>query len=313
MSKEEIEKLPGVGSKIAEKLVELGYDDLMAIATMRASELASIAEIGEKTANKIINAARENLKIGFITGIERLKERENVRRISTGSKALDELLGGGVSTQCITEFYGPYGSAKTQLAMQLSVNAQMDSKNGGINSGVIYIDTEDTFIPERIMQMGENKGLDPKKVLENIFVARAFNSDHQILLVEKAKEILSKHKIGLLVVDSLTSHFRADYLGRGELAERQQTLNKHIHLLHRLAVTYNISVVVTNQVMARPDLLFGDPVAPIGGHVVGHASAFRVYLRKGKKDNRIARLVDSPYLPEGEVVFKVTDRGIEDV
>jgi DNA repair protein RadA len=308
-----LEDLPGVGPAIAQKLREMGKDNLMSIATMSASELAEITETGEKTANKIILAARESLNLGFETGIARWKERQKLRRISTSSKALNALLGGGVETQSITEYYGEFGCGKTQIALQLSVNVQKSPEEGGLGAGVIFIDTENTFMPERIRQIAEASKLDPDNVLENIYVARAYNSDHQILLVEQAEELIKEHKIGLIVVDSLTSQFRSDYVGRGELAERQQKLNRHMHTLLRLATTYNLAIVVTNQVMARPDIFFGDPTAPIGGHIVAHQSTFRVYLRKGKKGTRVARLVDSPYLPEAEAVFKVTERGIEDV
>ena len=309
-----MENLPGVGEKIAEKLVEAGCNDLMSLATMSVSDLMDLCEIGEKTAAKIIEAAKEQADVGnYKTGIDKLKERESVGRISTGSKALDDLLGGGIETRCISEFYGPYGSAKTQLVLQLAVNVQLSEKEGGLNGNVIFIDTENTFIPERVVQMAKAKGKDPKEILKNIYVARAFNSDHQMLLAEKARDLMGKNKIRLIVVDSLTSLFRSDYIGRGELAPRQQRLNKHMHLLHRLATTYNAAVVVTNQVMARPDILFGDPTSPIGGHIVGHQSAFRVYIRKSKKNTRIARLIDCPYLPEGEAVFKITENGVEDV
>ncbi len=313
MSKEDIENLPGVGSKTAEKLVEMGYGDLMAIAAMSGSELASAAELGEKTADKIIQAARDELDLGFTTGSEKMQQRQHIGTITTGSNALDELLGGGISTKSISELYGAFGASKTQLALQLAVNVQRSPEDGGLGKGVIFIDTEDTFIPERITQMAEAQNLDPNAVLENIFVARAYNSDHQVLLAEKAQDLMSKNEVGLIVVDSLMSHFRADYVGRGELAKRQQTLNKHMHVLQRLTNAYNVSAIVTNQVMSRPDVLFGDPTSPIGGHIVGHTSAFRLYLRKSKKDNRIGRLVDSPYLPEGEAVFRVTQTGIEDV
>lgn len=314
MAKDDVElkDLPGVGSKTAEKLRDSGYDDLMSIATLSASELSDLADLGEKTASKIINAARKELELGYQTGAEKLEERKNLGRITTGSENMDELLGGGVETQCITEVYGEFGSAKTQIALQLSVNVQLSEKDGGLNSGAIYIDTEDTFIPERIEQMAEAKDLDPEEVLENIHVARGFNSDHQILLAEKAEDIIKKNDIRLLIVDSLTSQFRSDYIGRGELAKRQQKLNKHMHTLQRLSNAYNLSVLVTNQVMSKPDMLFGDPTSPIGGHIVGHQSAFRIYLRKSKKDKRIARLVDCPYLPEGEAVFKVINEGIVD-
>ncbi len=312
MTDAELEDLPGVGSKTAEKLEEAGYDRLMSVATMSAADLSEVADLGAKTANKIIRAARDELDLGFQKGTDKMEERENMSKITLGSDNFDELLDGGVETQCITELYGEFGSAKTQCALQLAVNAQLPEEEGGIDSGVVFIDTEDTFVPERVEQMAESRGLDPDEVLDNIYVARAFNSDHQILLAEKAQEIMKDNDIGLVIVDSLTSQFRSDYVGRGQLAERQQKLNKHIHTLQRLANTFNASVVVTNQVMSNPDQLFGDPTSAIGGHIVGHASAFRIYLRKSKKSKRIARLVDCPYLPEGEAVFKVTGEGIED-
>ncbi len=339
--------LPGVGAKTAEKLRDAGYGSMMAIATMNAGKLQETADIGEKTATSIIQAAREELDIGFETGAEKMEARENILRISTGSEEVDELLGGGVESNCITEFYGEFGSAKTQMSLQLAVNAQIppDAKHGVTNKntdepedaddggadeaddadetaadgeieplgeGVIFIDTEDTFIPERVKQMAEAKGMDPEKVLDNIYVARAYNSDHQILLGEKAQDIASENDVGLIVVDSLTAQFRSDYVGRGQLADRQQKLNQHMHTLQRLANTYNAAVVVTNQVMANPGQLFGDPTTAIGGHIISHNSAFRIYLRKSKKDKRIARLVDCPYLPEGEAVFKVDGTGIID-
>ncbi len=334
-----LDELPGVGKKTAEKLHDAGYGSLMAIATMNASKLQETADIGEKTATTIINAARDELDIGFSTGSEKMEQRESVRRIPTGSEEVDDLLGGGVESQCITEFYGEFGSAKTQMALQLAVNAQVspeeaaadqqspdeDEEDGDESStaettanaadyskGVVFIDTEDTFIPERVEQMAESRGLDPEEVLDNIFVARAYNSDHQILLAEEAQDIASEHDIGLIVVDSLTAQFRSDYVGRGQLADRQQKLNQHMHTLQRLANTYNAAVVVTNQVMANPGQLFGDPTTAIGGHIISHNSAFRIYLRKSKKDKRIARLVDCPYLPEGEAVFKVDETGIID-
>jgi len=312
MSEElELEDLKGVGSKTAEKLDEAGLDDGMSIATMSAGELAEKADLGESSAQKIITSARQKVDVGgFETGMEKHERRKGMKRITTSCEAFDEILGGGVESQCITEFYGEYGSAKTQISHQLAVNVQLPEDAGGMDRGAVYIDTEDTFTPERVEQMAEAKDLDPEKVLERIKVARAFNSDHQALLAEEAQDICQKNDIGLVVVDSLTAQFRSDYVGRGELAERQQKLNKHMNTLLRLANSHNAAVVVTNQVMSNPDQMFGDPTKAIGGHIVAHNSAVRLYLRKSKKDKRIARLVDSPYMPEGEAVFKVKDRGI---
>jgi len=308
----ELEDIRGVGGKTAEKLRESGYDDLMSIATMSSGELAEIADLGNKKSQSVITEARKLLDIGFETGKERHNQRKKMKRITTSSDNFDEVIGGGVETQAITEFYGEFGSAKTQLSHQLSVNVQLPEDEGGLERQAIYIDTEDTFIPDRIEQMAESKGLDVDETLSNIHVARAFNSDHQMLLADQAQEICQENDIGLIIVDSLTAQFRSDYVGRGELAPRQQKLNKHMNTLLRLANSHNLAVVVTNQVMSNPDQMFGDPTKAIGGHIVAHNSAVRLYLRKSKKDTRIARLVDSPYMPEGEAVFKVKDEGIID-
>ncbi len=307
-----LEDLPGIGPKGAQKLREKGYQDLISIAAASKGELAAACEIGDATAERIIAAAREKLDMGFKSAAEILERRKEIGKITTGSSQLDALLGGGAETQTITEAYGAFGSGKSQIGFQLAINVQMPVEKGGLNGTCVFIDTEATFRPERIIQISENMGLDPKKVLKNIFVARAFNSDHQVVLAEKIKDIIKEKNVKLVVVDSLTALFRSDYTGRGELAPRQQKLNRHIHTLQRIAETNNLAVFVTNQVMARPDMLFGDPTAAIGGHIVGHGTGVRIYLRRGKQGKRIARLIDSPALPEGEAVFTVGEKGVED-
>ncbi|MEM0342968.1 MAG: DNA repair and recombination protein RadA [Thermoplasmata archaeon] len=313
MSEEEIEKLPGVGPAILEKLKEAGYTDLMMIAVDSPRNLAEVAEIGEATAAKIIAAAKKAADVGgFETGDVILERRKSIAKLTSGSKALDELMGGGFETRAIVEFFGEFGSGKTQLCHQLAVNATMPVSEGGLDGHTVMIDTEQTFRPERITQMAEGKGLDPDEVLKKIHVARAFNSHHQMLLVDKAFEMAKEFPVRLMVVDSLTAHFRAEYIGRGALAERQQTLNKHMHDLLRFGDVHNAVIAVTNQVAAKPDAFFGDPTRPIGGHIVGHTATFRVYLRKSKGGKRIARLIDSPNLPEAEAVFEVSESGIGD-
>jgi len=479
-----LEDIEGIGPKTLKKLKDAGITDVNVLVTISPKELSAIAEISEEQAKKIIDAAREALGlIHFETADVVLERRLKMKKITTGSKKLDELLGGGIPTQAITEAFGAFGSGKcvskntpillfekgkilyekiekiyekykkffgekrfdngfivplknvkiigfykskfkkanaiaiykefvekicviktksgkileatkihklltldedsiswkplyflkrgdliafpkdisirneisdgkilfdeiksikevnysdfvydlvvpeihnfiggeipmflhnTQLAFQLSVNVQLPEDKGGLNKGCLFIDSEGTFSPERIKQIAEARDLDPKKVLSNIHYARAYSSEHQMLLVEKAADIIQQKNIGLIIVDSITSHFRVDYSGRGELAERQQKLNKHLHQLQRLADAFNLAVYITNQVMARPDIIFGDPTQPVGGHVLAHISFYRIYLRKSKQNLRIARLIDAPNLPEGEVIFQITERGIED-
>lgn len=308
----DLEDLPGIGPATAEKLRAEGYDTIEKIATASPHEIAEVAEISVDSAKKAIEAAKKATEIGFETGDKVYERRKQIAKISTGSKELDELLGGGVETQAITEFFGKFGSGKTQVGFQLAVNVQKPEGQGGLGGKVLFIDSEATFRPERIRQIAEAQGMDPDQVLRNIHVARAMNSDHQILLIEKADELIKKENIKLIIVDSLTSQFRSDYVGRGALGERQQKLNRHIRALQRLADTYNLAVYITNQVMDNPAILFGDPTTPIGGHVLAHQSTYRVYVRRGKDEKRIARLVDSPNMPEGECVFKVTPEGIRD-
>ena len=319
-----LEDLPGVGPATAEKLKEAGFGSIEAIAVSSSSELASIAEIGESTAQKIINAARQAADVGgFETGDLVLERRKLVGKLSFGTKAFDDLMGGGVESQAITEFYGEFGSGKTQVGHQMAVNVQLPKEEGGLEGSVIIIDTENTFRPERITQMvmglsaKHGKEYDPEEFLKNIHVAKAYNSNHQILLVDTASDLALKLRdtdrpVRLLIVDSLTAHFRAEYVGRGTLADRQQKLNKHMHDLMKFASLYNSAIIVTNQVMSKPDAFFGDPTKPIGGHIVGHTATFRLYLRKSKGEKRIARLVDSPNLPEGEAIFSVTTEGLKD-
>jgi len=304
--------LPGVGDSIAEKLQETGYDTIESIAAASTAELKDIG-VGEATAVKIIKAARDSLNMGFESGLDVLAKREQVGKLSTGSQEFNNLFGGGIETLAITEMFGKFGSGKTQVAHQLAVNVQRPKDQGGLVGSAVYIDTENTFRPERIQQMAKGAGLDSEEVLSNIFVARAYNSDHQMLLAEQAAEIVKEKNVRLLVVDSLTAHFRAEYTGRGTLANRQQKLNRHMHILQRkIADLHNVAVIVTNQVMSRPDILFGDPTAPIGGHIVGHHSTFRVYLKKSKGAKRVASLIDSPNMPDAECIFEVQTEGIID-
>jgi len=307
-----LEDLPGIGPSISQKLRELGFQTVESLATATAKELEMVG-IGEKKALQLIREARSSIALSFIRADELLKMRQTVLRLTTGSRLLDELLGGGLETQTITEFYGEYGSGKSQICHQLCVNVQLPPERGGLGGAVLYIDTENTFRTERIVQMARHLDLDPEEVVKNIIFAEAYTSDHQMFLVDNSDKVVKENGVRLIIVDSLTSHFRSEYLGREMLAERQQKLNKHLHKLIRLARVFNAGAVVTNQVMAKPDVFFGNAVHPVGGHIIAHTSHTRIFLRKSARGPiRIARLVSSPYLPEGERIFKITENGIED-
>lgn len=306
-----IEDLPGVGAATAQKLKDAGFNDLIAVAVSSPGEVIEATGITEAVARKMIQAARDSMDMGFESGDAILKRRERVIKLKSGSEAFDALLGGGVETAAITECFGEFGSGKTQIAHILAVNSIKQDEN----AIVFYIDTENTFRPERLKELAKGAGVDPETVLAKIRVARAYNSDHQMLLAEKVDEAIKNENLNvkLVIVDSLTAHFRAEFIGRGTLAERQQKLNRHMHTLLKLADMHNLCVYVTNQVMSKPDMFFGDPTQAIGGHIVAHASTFRIYLRKGKKGSRVAKLIDSPNLPEGEASFYVETEGLKDI
>lgn len=503
MSDVKIKKLEdlNISSAIIGKLREAGYKTLEALAAANINELATVVGIPLPTAQRIVNQAREALGLRFKTALEVKKERLGIKKITTGSKNLDSLLGGGVEIKTITELFGEYGTGKcftrdtevmyydgdevrvdtiekmynrfgstfkeesydegslirikdlyvptvldghvvavrstgiykervkrvleielsngttlkvtpnhpvltvvdsglkwsaakslrpsikvasikeplklkplhdlriltkhgeaglkditllnglssetikevrieeyndyvydlvvpkihyfiapnglilhnTQLCHQLSVNVQLPVERGGLAGKAMYIDSEGTFRWERVEAMARGLGLNPDEAMENIIYIRAVNSDHQIAIVDEIMELIPKENIKLLVIDSVTGHFRAEYPGRENLALRQQKLNRHLHQLNRIADMYDIAVVVTNQVMARPDVFYGDPTQAVGGHILAHAPGVRVQLRRSRGNRRIARVVDAPHLPEGEAVFAITEVGIKDV
>lgn len=310
----EIGDLPGVGPAAVAKLESAGVFDMMSLAVMSPSGLADASGLGTAPARKAILAAREILNLGFTDGVEFARRRSNNIHIKTGSQELDELIGGrGVESRAITEAFGAFGSGKTQLGLQLAVNVQLPKKEGGAGGKAIYIDTEGTFRAERIRQMADGIELNSEMVLKNILVARAFNSDHQMLLLERVAELIKNGEpIKLIVIDSLTAHFRAEYAGRGQLADRQQKLNRYLHELIKLAETHNLAVFVTNQVMSDPAQMFGDPTKAVGGNIVAHASTYRLYLRRAKQGSRVAKLIDSPSLPDGDCTYYVTADGVRD-
>jgi DNA repair protein RadA len=313
----ELDNIEGVGPVTKQKLIEAGIHTIMDLLVRGPMGVSDATGLDLDKATTICNKARVKmvelgkLEQDFVTATEIYKKRQAIERISTGTKNIDELLDGGIETQAVTEIYGEYGTGKTQICHTLCVMVQLPKDKGGLDAGAVYIDTENTFRPERIYHIAESKGMDPNEALERVIVAKAYNSAHQELILEDVGSIIEKNHLKLLVVDSAVAHYRAEFLGRGTLAERQQRLNKFMHMLLRITETYNVAAIATNQIQASPDTYFGDPFRPTGGHVVAHTSTYRIYLKRSGR-NRIARMVDSPYHPEREVMFALSDKGIED-
>ena len=308
-----VKKLPGVGEATLKKLIKAGFSSLESIAYTPPTIIQKESGLGDKTIAKLIKASMDKLDIGFKSAEAVWEYRKNITRITTSSQELDNLFHGGIETGCVIEFFGEFRTGKTQIAHQLCVNVQLPKEDGGLNGRALYIDTEGTFRPERIIQMAEGHDLDYKKVLKNIVFGRAYNSDHQIMLIKEAANLIKEKNIKLIIVDSLIGHFRSEYVGRGTLANRQQTINTHLHDLLRLTDIFpDLCVVVTNQVQSKPDVFYGNPTVAAGGNIVAHGSTIRVYLRKGKGEQRVAKMIDAPHLPEGEAVFSITENGITD-
>lgn len=306
----------GINASDIQKLKGSGIYTVNTVQSTTRRNLVKIKGLSEVKVEKIKEAANKLVKVGFVPATVQMDLRQKVISISTGSKQLDSILGGGIMTMSITEVFGEFRCGKTQMSHTLCVTAQLPKSMGGGEGKVAFIDTEGTFRPERIKQIAERYDLDPDSCLENITYARALNSEHQMELVEQLGEELSSGSYTLIIVDSIMANFRVDYCGRGELNERQQKLNQHLFKLNRLAEEFNLAVFMTNQVQSDPgaSALFAsaDGRKPVGGHVLAHASATRILLRKGRGDERVAKLQDSPDMPERECVYVIGEGGIAD-
>lgn len=320
ISEEEIglKQLDGVGPATQEKLEAMGIYTVMELAVRSPYDLVDEQDLKSDKAIALVSKARIYLsekgviEKDFVNAAELLKKRQSMERISAGCLSLDDLLGGGAETQAITEFYGEFGTGKTSICHTLAAIVQQPKKEGGLDGTAIYVDTESTFRPERVEQLAKARGYDVEKVLKGIVVARAYNSSHQETIVSELGRVVREHGAKLVVVDSIAAHYRAEFIGRGTLSERQQRLNRMLHMLLRTAEVYGVAVVVTNQVLSSPDQFMGNPIHPIGGNVLGHTSTYRIWLRKASK-TRIARMIDSPYQAEYDATFVLDERGVSDV
>lgn len=239
-------------------------------------------------------------------------KRKNIGKISTGSKNFDNLLGGGIETKSITEVCGEFGTGKTQLCYTASIMVQQDYSNGGLKGNALYIDTENTFRPERVESISRFRNLNPIKVLDNIIVAKAYSSSHYELILTESSKLIDSYNIKLMVIDSIISLYRSEFIGLSALSERQQRLNKLIHSIMRIAETFEIAVLLTNQVQGAPDSIFdGNSLKAAGGNIMAHSTTYRIFLRKSGR-NRIARMIDSPYHAESDAIFTIGDDGISD-
>lgn len=306
---------PAMSAVDRKKLVEAGFHTVESIAYSTQKALMAVKGISEAKALKLMQEATRLIPLGFTSATEYHKQRAEIIHLTTGSKELDKLLGGGIETGSITEMFGEFRTGKTQLCHTLCVTCQLSLEHGGGEGKALYIDTEGTFRPQRLVSIAEKFGLNPTDVLDNVAYARAYNSDHQTKLLIQASAMLAESRFALLVVDSATALYRTDYSGRGELAARQMHLARFLRSLLRIADEFGVAVVITNQVVATVDggmMFVADPKKPIGGNIMAHASTTRLSLRKGRGNTRVCKIYDSPCLPENEAMFAINEDGIGD-
>lgn len=309
---EDLEELSGVGPSTAIKLRKAGISSIKELAALSARELLIRSELGEGKAEETTKKARASALPKAFTAREYMEKRRNMPRLTTGSKNLDALLCGGLEPG-ITELIGAYGTGKTQLCLQLCMTVQLTKNRGGLDGAAFYIDTEDTLKPERLEQIAKGLGFEDDSALDRIYAFKAINSDHQFEGLTQALEYIKEKGVKILIVDSLTAHFRSEYPGRENLVARQQRLNIFMHGLMRLALLYDLIVVVTNQILDVPEVIPGvKPMRPVGGNVVAHGSTFRLWLERSKGRTR-ATVIDSPKHPRGSTYFILTEKGVEDV
>nr|XP_054758279.1 DNA repair protein RAD51 homolog 1 [Lytechinus pictus] len=305
----------GISSNDVKKLEEAGMHTVESVAYSTKKELCAVKGISEAKADKILNEAQKLVPMGFTTATQFHQQRSEIIQVTTGSKELDKLLQGGIETGSITEIFGEFRTGKTQLCHTMAVTCQLPIDMGGGEGKCLYIDTEGTFRPERLIAVADRYNLSGSDVLDNVAYARAHNSDHQSQLLLQASAMMAESRYALLIVDSATALYRTDYSGRGELASRQMHMGRFLRTLLRLADEFGVAVVITNQVVAQVDgaaMFTSDPKKPIGGHIMAHASTTRLYLRKGRGETRICKIYDSPCLPEAEAMFAINADGIGD-
>ncbi|KAK5947165.1 RecA recombinase Rhp51 [Knufia obscura] len=309
--------IAGLTERDVKLVQEGGYHTVESIAYTPKRMLEQIKGISEAKAGKLLNEAMRLVPMGFTTATEMHARRSELISITTGSKQLDTLLGGGIETGSITEIFGEFRTGKSQICHTLAVTCQLPFDMGGGEGKCLYIDTEGTFRPVRLLSVANRFGLEGEEVLDNVAYARAYNSEHQLQLLAMASQMMTETRFSLLIVDSATSLYRTDYNGRGELSSRQSHMAKFLRTLQRLADEFGIAVVITNQVVAQvdggPSAMYNpDPKKPIGGNIIAHASTTRLSLKKGRGETRICKIYDSPCLPEGDTLFAIQEHGIDD-
>jgi len=307
----------GVTEKEIKLIKDSGFFTVESLIYTPSKDLeGKLVGIGPKKVEKIIEEANKMYPMSFVTARHVHSTRSEIIYLTTGCREMDRLLGGGIETGSITEVFGEFRTGKSQLCHTLAVTCQLPVDIGGAEGRCLWIDTEGTFRPERLLQIAARFGMDGEKVLDQVSYARCYNTDHQMRLINQAASMMSEARYALVVVDSAMALYRVDYSGRGELASRQQHLGRFLRGLLKLCDEFGVACVITNQVVAQVDG-GANPYAanekkPIGGNVMAHSSTTRLQLKKAKGELRSCHIYDSPCLPDGQCTFMITPGGIND-
>jgi len=311
----EFEDMKSITPHIASQLRKNGIFTVEGLAMSASTFLKeNLKRVSARKIQEVKEEAYKILNWWFKPASKLAEERKQEIVFPTGCSKLDKLLGGGVRTRSITEFAGPYCSGKTESLLTLMVETL--GKNPGFTA--IYFDSEEAFSSgTRASQIAEARGYNSQEILERVIYMPVYTTDHFVMGVNASKTEIKERNVKLILIDSIIAPFRAEYIGREMLPPRQQNLNVVLRELQNLAKVFNLAVVVTNQVVDNPQALYTfDPVKqkiPTGGNIIAHNAESRIHLREAQKNRRIARLHDSSWLPEGECLFQITVKGIEDV
>ncbi|NIQ06083.1 MAG: DNA repair and recombination protein RadA [Candidatus Korarchaeota archaeon] len=310
-----------------EKLEEAGILLIKDLMMFHPNRLAEVVGVSKETAEKLVERAFDLMEVSEeekpkAIGLERAEDleamEEKLEFLTTGSETLDELLHGGFPRGKVTELAGEYGAGKSQACYTALANAFLPKKEGGLRDGdfddigVIHIDAEHTYSNGRFKEILAEKGLDEGKVLPQLWVGRPKTSHHQETMLKNLVKVIRDYHVQLITVDSITKLPRTDFEGRGELYERQRLILRMVEQLRRIAENYNIVVLITNQVVAKPGTMYGRDKKPIGGHVLAHNVDTRLWLKQSSTNTRYVEIIDSSWLPPGKVKVAITKAGIED-
>lgn len=358
---EEINMINKEGAeKLKKWLKDHDFATVQQLANAKVDEI-TMRGIGDSKGQAIIDLAREALGVYFMVRVSDIPT--DYSSLKFGVPGLDRITGGGFRTGESYEFYGPFKTGKTQIALHQTIRLQFPIEKGGFydpddpygRPQCLWVDSEQTIkgiiekneettgmsrleevtrwqymkeyphplqeddendeeFEERCQRYEEDIDAFCKHVEDNLIMCFVVSSEHQINTVKKVMKRMAEFNFKLIVVDSLITHFRAEYVGRANLAERQQLLNNHIHDLQILKGKDAI-LVITNQVHARPDGFHRGGADfnfdATGGHIVQHNINNRYKCRKGKGESVHIELADSSYLKPDETSFLITEKGIE--